>query len=130
MFSQSSLMSLALASLATAQNAQLPAVLTADIIAGLGNNTLFNRWRSTYHFISPAGWMNVCSSLYTLIGRLTSAHRIRVACCMIQPQTPTTCTTNGILIMSIGEIFLGGKSLNLPLEIHLLIAVGMRLPRT
>lgn len=58
-------MSLALASLATAQNAQLPAVLTADIIAGLGNNTLFNRWRSTYHFISPAGWMNdPCGMLY------------------------------------------------------------------
>jgi beta-fructofuranosidase len=47
----------------TAQNStsQLPDVLTADIIQNLGNNTLFNRWRPTYHFISPAGWMNVCA---------------------------------------------------------------------
>ena len=25
-----------------------------------GNNTLFNRWRPQYHFLAPAGWMNVC----------------------------------------------------------------------
>jgi beta-fructofuranosidase len=48
---------------ATAQNSttQLPDVLTADIVESLGNNTLFNRWRPTYHFIAPAGWMNVRS---------------------------------------------------------------------
>jgi beta-fructofuranosidase len=47
----------------TAQNSstQLPDVLTADIVQSLGNNTLFNRWRPTYHFIAPAGWMNVCN---------------------------------------------------------------------
>jgi beta-fructofuranosidase len=38
---------------------QLPAVLTADYIQTLPNNSLFLRWRPTYHFISPAGWMNV-----------------------------------------------------------------------
>jgi beta-fructofuranosidase len=38
---------------------QLPAVLTADYIKTLGNNSLFLRWRPSYHFISPAGWMNV-----------------------------------------------------------------------
>ena len=36
-----------------------PDVLTADMISSMGNNTLFNRWRPTYHFIAPAGWMNV-----------------------------------------------------------------------
>jgi beta-fructofuranosidase len=48
---------------ATAQNSttQLPNILTADIVESLGNNTLFNRWRPTYHFIAPAGWMNVRS---------------------------------------------------------------------
>lgn len=49
---------------AMAQDA-LPDVLTAEIIDSLGNNTLFNRWRPTYHFISPAGWLNdPCGMLY------------------------------------------------------------------
>jgi beta-fructofuranosidase len=38
---------------------QLPAELTADYIRTLGNNSLFTRWRPTYHFMSPAGWLNV-----------------------------------------------------------------------
>lgn len=38
---------------------QLPFALTSDYIHTLGNNSLFTRWRPTYHFISPAGWMNV-----------------------------------------------------------------------
>ena len=46
-----------------------PNVLTSDMVSSMGNNTLFNRWRPTYHFISPAGWMNVsawsCSRLAT-----------------------------------------------------------------
>lgn len=25
-----------------------------------GNNTLFEKWRTGYHFTAPAGWMNVC----------------------------------------------------------------------
>lgn len=62
------LVSLALGSLpaASAQNSsQLPDVLTTEIIDSLGNNTLFNRWRPTYHFISPAGWMNdPCGMMY------------------------------------------------------------------
>ncbi|KAF3004814.1 hypothetical protein E8E13_003602 [Curvularia kusanoi] len=42
-----------------------PDVLTADMISSMGNNTLFNRWRPTYHFISPAGWMNdPCGMMY------------------------------------------------------------------
>ena len=51
---------------ARAQNdtaSELPAILTTDIIEGLGNNSLFTRWRPTYHFISPAGWMNVRSTI-------------------------------------------------------------------
>jgi hypothetical protein len=40
---------------------QLPDVLTADYITALSNNSLFLRWRPFFHFISPAGWMNVCS---------------------------------------------------------------------
>lgn len=43
-----------------AQNSStLPAVLNAEMLASLGNNTLFNRWRPTSHFLAPAGWMNV-----------------------------------------------------------------------
>ncbi|KAH3910442.1 hypothetical protein HBI56_204150 [Parastagonospora nodorum] len=53
---------------AKAQNSsefQLPAVLTADYIEALGNNSLFLRWRPSYHFISPAGWMNdPCGMMY------------------------------------------------------------------
>ena len=31
----------------------------------MGNNTLFNRWRPTSHFIAPAGWMNdPCGFMY------------------------------------------------------------------
>ena len=36
--------------------------LTADMIEGMGNNSLFTRWRPSSHFLAPAGWMNVCSS--------------------------------------------------------------------
>lgn len=64
---------LGLLSFAKAQNdsaSDLPAVLTTDIIDGLGNNSLFTRWRPTYHFIAPAGWLNVSSgctlSLFSL----------------------------------------------------------------
>ncbi len=52
MFGSTLYMSLALASIGYAQSS-LPAVLTEDIIAGLGNNSLFTRWRPTYHFIAP-----------------------------------------------------------------------------
>jgi beta-fructofuranosidase len=47
-----------------------PDVLTADMISGMGNNTLFNRWRPTYHFISPAGWMNVSISKHPKVLKL------------------------------------------------------------
>lgn len=30
----------------------------ADLNA-FANNTLFNRWRPRFHFLAPAGWMNV-----------------------------------------------------------------------
>lgn len=66
---------------ARAQNdteAQLPAILTTDIIAGLGNNSLFTRWRPTYHFISPAGWMNVCSMIVQLEGNRTLLIVLRI----------------------------------------------------
>lgn len=49
-------------------NLQLPDVLTADYITSLGNNSLFLRWRPTYHFISPAGWMNVSLLLHWNVG--------------------------------------------------------------
>jgi beta-fructofuranosidase len=55
------------------QELQLPAVLTSDYIKTLGNNSLFLRWRPTYHFISPAGWMNVrlaCVQVTVLMLRL------------------------------------------------------------
>ncbi|CAO2656179.1 Nn.00g049820.m01.CDS01 [Neocucurbitaria sp. VM-36] len=64
------LVSLALGCLpfARAQNnteSELAAILTTDIIEGLGNNSLFTRWRPTYHFLSPAGWMNdPCGMMY------------------------------------------------------------------
>ena len=57
---------------AKAQNSselQLPAVLTADYIEALGNNSLFLRWRPSYHFISPAGWMNVRKDISQLCRR-------------------------------------------------------------
>lgn len=39
--------------------------LDASTIQSLGNNTLFNRWRPTSHFIAPAGWMNdPCGMMY------------------------------------------------------------------
>ncbi|EMD68595.1 hypothetical protein GGP41_003191 [Bipolaris sorokiniana] len=58
MFRSSPLLSLALGTLSAVGAQELPAVLTADIIQGLGNNTLFTRWRPTYHFSGPAGWLN------------------------------------------------------------------------
>ncbi|KAF1935998.1 sucrose-6-phosphate hydrolase [Clathrospora elynae] len=58
-------LALALPSAIAQNTSALPAVLTADIIEGLGNNTLFTRWRPKYHFISPAGWLNdPCGMLY------------------------------------------------------------------
>jgi beta-fructofuranosidase len=44
---------------------QLPAVLNSTYIQTLGNNSLFLRWRPSYHFISPAGWMNVSGAFLT-----------------------------------------------------------------
>lgn len=72
MIRTTSIASLALASLSSVQAQSAPAlpdVLTADIIAGLGNNTLFNRWRPTYHFNSPAGWLNVCIIVFVIAVR-------------------------------------------------------------
>lgn len=41
------------------------ATLTASMIEGMGNNSLFTRWRPTSHFIAPAGWMNdPCGFMY------------------------------------------------------------------
>jgi len=60
------LLSFALASFSIVRahnGSTLPTILTAGIIEGLGNNSLFNRWRPTYHFISPAGWLNVCHTM-------------------------------------------------------------------
>ncbi|KAF8470757.1 hypothetical protein BDZ91DRAFT_549742 [Kalaharituber pfeilii] len=34
--------------------------LSNDYFEALGNNTLFDKWRPRYHFMAPAGWMNVC----------------------------------------------------------------------
>jgi beta-fructofuranosidase len=64
MVKSTSLLSIVLGALpyVHAQNSselQLPDVLTADYITALGNNSLFLRWRPSFHFISPAGWMNV-----------------------------------------------------------------------
>ncbi|KAH7138125.1 sucrose-6-phosphate hydrolase [Dendryphion nanum] len=43
----------------------LPANLDAETIQTLGNNSLFLRWRTTSHFIAPAGWMNdPCGMVY------------------------------------------------------------------
>jgi len=62
------LLSFALASFSIVRahnGSTLPTILTAGIIEGLGNNSLFNRWRPTYHFISPAGWLNdPCGMMY------------------------------------------------------------------
>jgi beta-fructofuranosidase len=33
--------------------------LTSETIEKMGNNSLFDRWRPTSHFLAPAGWMNV-----------------------------------------------------------------------
>lgn len=40
--------------------------LTAESIQQMGNNTLFERWRPTSHFLAPAGWMNVGPSLWDI----------------------------------------------------------------
>lgn len=34
---------------------------TNDILEleSLGNNTLFEKWRPQFHFLAPAGWINV-----------------------------------------------------------------------
>jgi beta-fructofuranosidase len=65
MFRSMPLVSLALGSLLAVNAQELSAVLTADIIDSLGNNSLFTRWRPTYHFNAPAGWLNdPCAMLY------------------------------------------------------------------
>ncbi|EFQ85665.1 hypothetical protein PTT_19351 [Pyrenophora teres f. teres 0-1] len=58
MFRSVPLLGVALGTLSAVRAQELPAVLTADYIEDLGNNSLFTRWRSTYHFNSPAGWLN------------------------------------------------------------------------
>jgi beta-fructofuranosidase len=58
MFRSLPLLSVALGGLSAVGAQELPAVLTADIIEGMGNNSLFTRWRPTYHFSAPAGWLN------------------------------------------------------------------------
>ncbi|CAG5146954.1 uncharacterized protein ALTATR162_LOCUS1960 [Alternaria atra] len=58
MFRSLPLLSVALGGLSAVGTQELPAVLTADIIEGMGNNSLFTRWRPTYHFSAPAGWLN------------------------------------------------------------------------
>lgn len=57
-----------LAALATGRSCADPAlapVLTPDIMAGLGNSSLFTRWRPRSHFLSPHSWMNdPCGPVY------------------------------------------------------------------
>ena len=39
--------------------------LTASEVRSLGNSSLFTRWRPTYHYLAPAGWMNdPCGAMY------------------------------------------------------------------
>ncbi|KNG52623.1 glycoside hydrolase family 32 protein [Stemphylium lycopersici] len=65
MFRSTPLLSLALGTLSSTYAQELPAVLTEEIIEGLGNNTLFTRWRPNYHFSAPAGWLNdPCAMMY------------------------------------------------------------------
>lgn len=65
MFRSTPLVSLALGTLSSVYAQELPAVLTEEIIEGLGNNTLFTRWRPNYHFSAPAGWLNdPCAMMY------------------------------------------------------------------
>ncbi|RAR09516.1 glycoside hydrolase family 32 protein [Stemphylium lycopersici] len=65
MFRSTPLLSLALGTLSSTYAQKLPAVLTEEIIEGLGNNTLFTRWRPNYHFSAPAGWLNdPCAMMY------------------------------------------------------------------
>lgn len=37
--------------------------ITAEMIEKMGNNSLFERWRPTSHFLAPSGWMNVSLSV-------------------------------------------------------------------
>ncbi|KAF2839524.1 glycoside hydrolase family 32 protein [Patellaria atrata CBS 101060] len=51
------------------------AVLTAESISAMGNNSLFTRWRPIYHFQAPAGWMNdPCAAMYDPQGDLYHLH--------------------------------------------------------
>lgn len=64
-----------------------PDVLTADMISSMGNNTLFNRWRPTYHFISPAGWMNVSQPMTV---KSTTSDKLQDPCGMMYDPTTET----------------------------------------
>ncbi|KAK5005779.1 hypothetical protein LTR28_007294 [Elasticomyces elasticus] len=56
---------LASALLAASAPFALAQTLTTSMIEGMGNNSLFTRWRPTSHFIAPAGWMNdPCGAMY------------------------------------------------------------------
>ena len=54
-----------LASPSHSARSQSCAILTADQISSMGNNSLFTRWRPYSHFNAPAGWMNdPCGPMY------------------------------------------------------------------
>ncbi|PNH45698.1 hypothetical protein VD0004_g2232 [Verticillium dahliae] len=59
-----SLAALATPAFAQDLSAEYP-TLTTDILEGLGNSSLFTRWRPRSHYMSPHSWMNdPCGPLY------------------------------------------------------------------
>ncbi|KAJ5241740.1 uncharacterized protein N7469_000067 [Penicillium citrinum] len=49
--------------------------LTAEMIEKMGNNSLFERWRPTSHFLAPAGWMNdPCAPMYDPVRGIYHLH--------------------------------------------------------
>ncbi|KAJ5376096.1 hypothetical protein N7509_012982 [Penicillium cosmopolitanum] len=49
--------------------------LTAESIEKMDNNTLFERWRPTSHFLAPAGWMNdPCGPMFDPVRGLYHLH--------------------------------------------------------